>query len=74
MYAVIECPTPKDYKDERRKAQINNAVKRHRQKHPDRAKERDRQYYESHKDEIRRKRREKRRRDSEKDNDDERYS
>ena len=60
---MIECPTPKDYKDERRKAQINEAVKRHRRKYPDRAKERDRLYYELHKDDIRRKRREKRRRE-----------
>lgn len=63
---IIDCPTPKDYRTERRKAQINDAVKRHRKKFPEKAKERDRQYYELHKDEIRRKRRERRRNESKK--------
>ena len=59
----MDCPTPQNYKDERRKAQVNDAVKRHRRRYPEKARERDRLYYQLHKDEIRRKRREKRRRE-----------
>jgi len=53
----------------RRKAQVNQAVKRHRQRYPDKASERDHKYYITHREEINRRRREKRRQSAGKDDD-----
>ena len=45
-------------------------MKRHRKKFPDKVKERDRLYYQAHKDERRQKRREKRKKEKEEISDD----
>lgn len=59
------CLSPEEYKKQRRRKQVNEAVKRHRKRFPDKVKERDRLYYQAHKNERRSKQKEKEKRDKE---------
>ena len=67
---MSDCLSPSEYKKKRRRQQVNDAVKRHRKKFPDKVKERDRLYYQAHKDARRQKRREKRKKEKEEISDD----
>lgn len=66
----MEYISPKEYRDKRRRKQVCEAVRRYRQRYPEKVKESNRQYYLTHKEQIRRSRRERRKREKEEDDSD----